>query len=37
MNDRTATTTEQQQDRCPTCHGLGEGCTKTVCHGLDAD
>ncbi|MET3425267.1 hypothetical protein BJ973_004479 [Actinoplanes tereljensis] len=37
MNDRTTAAPTEQLDRCPTCHGLGEGCTKTVCHGLDSD
>lgn len=35
MKDPAPTTA--QADRCPTCHGLGEGCTTTVCHGLDSD
>ncbi len=35
MNEHTAPAT--QNDRCPACHGLGEGCTATVCHGLDSD
>jgi hypothetical protein len=36
MKDQKPTTV-QHDDRCPTCHGLGEGCTATVCHGLDSD
>lgn len=35
MNDRHATAPES--DRCPICHGRGEGCTTTICHGLDSD
>jgi hypothetical protein len=29
--------TDQHDDRCPVCHGRGEGCTSTACHGLDSD
>jgi hypothetical protein len=28
---------ETEIDRCPTCHGRGEGCTAAACHGLDSD
>lgn len=35
MKDPAPTT--ENLDRCPACHGRGEGCTATVCHGLDSD
>lgn len=28
---------DQPVDRCPICHSHDEGCTPTVCHGLDSD
>jgi hypothetical protein len=32
-----ATRTETCDDVCDVCHCVGEGCDRTVCHGLDAD